>query len=68
MNSFFIFVPILLYIGIIAAFIYAIYRMVDGWVDKSLTVRREQNSLLAKLIETLDKKGNKSDTDQNNTL
>ncbi|MGK6353413.1 hypothetical protein [Parapedobacter sp. DT-150] len=56
MNSFFIFIPILLYVGIIVAFVYAIYRMVDGWVEKSVSVRREQNALLAKLINNLEKK------------
>jgi len=50
-----IFIP-LLYIGFIVAFVYVIYQMVDTWVEKSLSVRREQNALLAKLIDNLEKK------------
>jgi hypothetical protein len=53
MNIFFVFIPILFYAAICAAFIYVVYRMVDGWVNKSLSVRQEQNELLAKLIDTL---------------
>ncbi len=44
-------------IGITVVVFFIVYRMVDRWVNKSLTVRQEQNALLARLIETLDKKG-----------
>jgi len=60
MSSFFFFVPI---IGIPAAFLYVVYRVVDLWVKESLAIRREQNTPLAKLIEALDEKNNKSDAD-----
>lgn len=43
-------------LGLLAAFLYVVYRMVDRWVDRSVEVRRGQNALLAKLAETLDKK------------
>lgn len=61
MSTFLVFVPIILYIGIPAAFLYVVYGMVNRWVNKSLNVRQEQNALLAKLIETLDKKASPSD-------
>lgn len=44
-------------IGITVVVFFIVYRMVDRWVNKSLTVRKEQNALLARLIDTLDKKG-----------
>lgn len=53
MNIFFVFIPVLFYVAVCTAFIYVVYRMVDGWVNKSLSVRQEQNELLAKLIDTL---------------
>ncbi len=42
-------------IGLLAAFLYVAYRMIDGWVNKSIHVRKAQNALLAKLAETLAK-------------
>ena len=65
MSSIIVLITLLLYIAIPVAFLYVVYRMVDIWVDKSLTVRREQNMLLAKLIDGLEKKDNESDTDRN---
>jgi len=46
---------ILLYLGIIALVIYIFYRMIDGWINRSLEVRREQNALLSRLIDVLEK-------------
>ncbi|MGV3762026.1 hypothetical protein [Parapedobacter sp.] len=68
MSTFFILIPILLYVGIIAAFVYVLYHIVDRWVDKSLTVRREQNALLAKLIDNLEDRSSKSGDDPASTL
>lgn len=70
MGSLFFFIPVLLYIGLLAGFVYAVYRMVDGWVNKSIEVRREQNALLSKLIDAMERKGGNADpaTDQNETL
>ncbi len=42
-------------LGVAAAALYVVYRMVDHWVNKSVQVRKEQNALLAKLAETLGK-------------
>lgn len=60
----------LFYIGTLAAVIYVAYRMVDGWVEKSVSVRREQNALLGRLIDTLERKGDspESGTNKNETL
>jgi len=68
MGLFYIIVPFLLYVGIIAVFIYVVYRMVDRWVDKILTVRREQNALLARLVDHLNIQNNNPNNDQNDTL
>lgn len=46
---------ILLYLGVIALIIYVFYRIIDGWVNRSLDVRREQNALLSRLIDVLEK-------------
>lgn len=43
----------IIYLGFIALILFAIYKMVDNWVNKSLTVRREQNSLLKELVDML---------------
>jgi len=43
-------------LGLTALALYVVYRMVDRWVDKSIEVRREQNALLAKLIETIEER------------
>lgn len=43
-------------IGLTALVLYVVYRMVDRWVDKSVEARKEQNALLTKLIETIDKR------------
>ncbi len=58
MNILLAFIPLVLTIGIFAGIIYVIYRMVDGWVNKSLSVREEQNRLLLRLIETISKEKN----------
>jgi|GEM_PF-1873231 hypothetical protein len=68
MGTFLIFIPILLYIGIPAVFLYVVYRVVNGWVERSTAIRREQNQLLAKLIETVDRKSNGSENNQNDIL
>lgn len=52
-----IFLPSILLLSLAGLFIYLVYRMVDRWVDKSVSARREQNVLLAKLIELVGKKG-----------
>ncbi len=65
MGLIYVILPVLIYIGVLAGFVYAIYRMVDAWVEKSVSVRREQNALLGRLIEKLDRKG--GDTDPDNT-
>ena len=41
-------------LGLTAVVLYVVYRMVDRWVDKSVEARKEQNALLAKLIEKLE--------------
>jgi membrane-anchored glycerophosphoryl diester phosphodiesterase (GDPDase) len=51
-----IFLPSILLLSLIGLFIYLVYRMVDRWVDKSVSARREQNMLLARLIELVGKK------------
>jgi len=68
MGTFLIFIPMLLYIGIPAVFLYVVYRVVNGWVERSTAIRREQNQLLAKLIETVDRKSNGSESNQNDIL
>ena len=68
MGTFLIFIPMLLYIGIPAVFLYVVYRVVNGWVERSTAIRREQNELLAKLIETVDRKSNGSENNQNDIL
>jgi len=62
MSTFLIFLSMLLYIGIPAVFLYVVYRVVNGWVERSTALRHEQNQLLAKLIETLDRKSNRSES------
>uniref|UniRef100_F4C8W3 Uncharacterized protein n=1 Tax=Sphingobacterium sp. (strain 21) TaxID=743722 RepID=F4C8W3_SPHS2 len=49
------FLIIFMYLDIIALIIYIFYRIIDGWISLSLNVRREQNELLAKLIEVLER-------------
>ncbi|MGK9121085.1 hypothetical protein [Olivibacter jilunii] len=44
-----------IYLGVIALVIYILYRIINGWINRSLNVRREQNELLAKLINVLEK-------------
>ncbi|RQP15591.1 MAG: hypothetical protein EAS52_14665 [Parapedobacter sp.] len=68
MGTFLIFIPILLYIGIPAVFLYVVYRVVNGWVERTTAIRREQNQLLAKLIETVDRKSNGSESNENDIL
>lgn len=68
MGTFLIFIPMLLYIVIPAVFLYVVYRVVNGWVERSTAIRREQNQLLAKLIETVDRKSNRSENNQNDIL
>lgn len=51
-----IFLPSILLLSLVGLFIYLVYRMVDRWVDKSVSARREQNMLLARLIELVGKK------------
>lgn len=41
-------------LGLTVLFLYVVYRMVDRWVDKSVEARKEQNALLARLIEKLE--------------
>ena len=48
-----IYLVYIIYLGFIALIFFAIYKMVDNWVNKSLTVRREQNSLLKELVDVL---------------
>jgi len=43
-------------IGMTVVVLLIVYRMGDRWVNKSVRARQEQNALLARLIETLDKK------------
>ncbi|WP_134091135.1 hypothetical protein [Olivibacter sp. XZL3] len=49
------FLVLSIYLGVIALIIYIFYRIIDGWINRSLNVRREQNALLAKLIGVLEK-------------
>lgn len=51
-----IFLPSVFLLSLFALVIYLVYRMVDRWVDKSVSARREQNVLLAKLIELVGRK------------
>ncbi|MCL4640502.1 MAG: hypothetical protein M5Z89_16010 [Olivibacter sp.] len=44
-----------IYLGAIALVIYILYRIINGWINRSLNVRREQNELLANLISALEK-------------
>ncbi|MEC3880086.1 hypothetical protein [Parapedobacter sp. 10938] len=41
-------------LGLTALVLYIAYRLVDRWVNRSIEVRREQNALLAKLLEKLE--------------
>ena len=43
-------------LGVTAIVLYIVYRMVDQWVNKSIETRKEQNALLAKLIEKLEER------------
>jgi len=49
------FLIIFMYLGVIALIIYVFYRIIDGWINRSLNVRREQNALIAKLIDVLER-------------
>lgn len=49
------FLIIFSYLGVIALIIYTFYRIIDGWVARSLNVRREQNTLITKLIDVLER-------------
>lgn len=49
------FLIISMYLGVIALIIYTFYRIINGWINRSLNVRREQNALIAKLIDVLEK-------------
>lgn len=43
-------------LGLTVLLLYVVYRMVDRWVDKSVETRKEQNALLAKLLEKLEER------------
>lgn len=43
----------LMYLFFVALIIFVLYRIVDGWVNKSLSVRKEQNDLLRELVEVI---------------
>lgn len=49
------FLVVFLYLGAIALVIYVFYRIINGWINRSINVRREQNALLAKLIDVLER-------------
>ncbi len=68
MGTFLIFLSMLLYIGIPVVFLYVVYRVVNGWVERSTAIRSEQNQFLAKLIETVDRKSNGSENNKNDIL
>lgn len=53
-----VFIYGLIYLAVILAFIYLIYRIIDRWVTKSIDVRKEQNELLREWINIL--KNNKN--------
>uniref|UniRef100_F4C9U4 DUF4083 domain-containing protein n=1 Tax=Sphingobacterium sp. (strain 21) TaxID=743722 RepID=F4C9U4_SPHS2 len=46
---------ILVYAATIIFAIYILYCIIDRWVNRSINVRREQNELLAKLIDVLER-------------
>ncbi len=48
--------PLVLFLGFTATLLYVIYKLVDRWVDRMVNVRREQNALLAKLLDNMEKK------------
>lgn len=48
-----IYLVYIIYLGFTALIFFVIYKMVDNWVNKSLTVRREQNALLKELVDVL---------------
>ena len=45
MSGFFIFIPFLLYIGIVVAFVYALYRMIDGWVNNIYDINEPERAV-----------------------
>ena len=48
-----IYLVYIIYLGFTALIFFEIYKMVDNWLNKSLTVRREQNFLLKELVDVL---------------
>ncbi|MGK9121115.1 hypothetical protein [Olivibacter jilunii] len=49
---------ILMYAATIVFAIYILYCIIDRWVNRSINVRREQNELIAKLIDVLERDRN----------
>ncbi len=49
--------PLVLYLGFTAILLNVIYKIVDRWVERMVNIRREQNDLLAKLINNLEGSG-----------
>lgn len=43
----------LIYLPFLILIIYVLYSIIDGWVKKSLSVRKEQIELLRELVEVL---------------
>lgn len=46
----------LMYLSFVALVIFVLYKIVDGWVNNSLSVRKEQNALLKELVEAIKEK------------
>ncbi|GAA4789752.1 hypothetical protein GCM10023231_17120 [Olivibacter ginsenosidimutans] len=45
----------LLYLSIVALVIYVLYLNIDGWINRPINVRGEQNVLIEKLIDVLER-------------
>lgn len=44
------------YIAVIGLVIYIFYKMIDGWINKGIAVRKEQNELLKEILEVMKEK------------
>ena len=47
----------LVYLILIVAFLYVVYRMIDRWVMLMFHVKKEQNELLREIIKAFSEKG-----------